>query len=103
MEDLKTRLNQDLAEIEWKDLIPHAQRDAIIIVTKHLDILEVAVAIAQDNTDAVQHWISEALIDKPSSEQLTIWNADPSVVFKTLILQPFVLIQLSVNSKPCQE
>ncbi|HAC63283.1 MAG TPA: DUF2288 domain-containing protein [Cyanothece sp. UBA12306] len=93
MQDLKTRLNEDLAEAQWQDLIPHAQRDAIIIVTDHLDLLEVAVAIAQDDTDAVQHWISEALISKPSPEQLTIWNSDTSKMFKTLIVQPFVVIQ----------
>ena len=93
MQDLKTRLTEDLADAKWQDLIPHAQRDAIIIVTDHLDLLEVGVAIAQDDTNAVQHWISEALIDKPSPKQLTTWNADPSTMFKTLIVQPFVLIQ----------
>lgn len=93
MEDIKTRLTEDLANVQWQDLIPHAQRDAIIVVTKHLDLLEVGVAIAQDDVNSVQHWIGEALIHKPSPEQLTTWNVDPSLSFKTLIVQPFVLIQ----------
>ena len=93
MEDLKTRFNEDITYVKWRDLVPHAQRDAIIFVTKYLDLLEVGVAIAQDDVKSVQSWISKALIHKPYPEQLTTWDADYSISFNTLILQPFVLIQ----------
>lgn len=94
MKDLKTHFSEDIADVQWRDLAPHAQRDAIIFVTKYLDLLEVGVAIAQDDVESVQSWISKALIHKPSPEQLTSWDADYSISFNTLILQPFVLIQL---------
>lgn len=93
MEDLKTRFSKDIADVKWQDLMPHAQRDSIIFITKYLDLLEVGVAIAQDDVKSVQHWINKTLIHKPSPEQLTTWNADSSISFNTLILQPFVLIQ----------
>lgn len=92
MEDIRTQLAQDIAEVEWEVLIPHAQRDAIIIVDSSLPLLDVAVAVANDDQMSVQHWISEALISKPSQQQLSDWNGTPEQKFNTAIVQPFVII-----------
>jgi hypothetical protein len=92
MQDIKDRLSQDLADTQWRDIQPHAKRDAVIVVHHSLDMVEVGVALAQDNVTSVQHWIDEQLIQKPSPEQLTEWNNQPETEFSTLIVQPFVLI-----------
>ena len=92
MSDLKTQLREQLAEIEWHFLIPHVQRDALIVVNENLDLIEVGFAMANNNTNLVQHWISEQLIQKPSAEQLSIWNDDINKKFHTIIVQPFVLV-----------
>lgn len=91
-EDLQTQLQKELAEVEWDSLKPHASRDALIVVNPLLDLIEVGVAIAQDNKQAVEHWIDEQLLRKPSAEELGNWNGQPEKMFKTLIVQPFVLI-----------
>ena len=93
MPDLKERLRKDVADISWKDLQPHAKRDAVIVVKSELDLPEVAVAIAEDNTALVQGWIGDRSIFKPTSEQLTNWNSTPQKQFTTLIVQPFVIVQ----------
>ena len=93
MPGLKERLKKDVANISWKDLQPHAKRDAIIVVKEELDLPEVAVAIAEDNTASVQRWIGDRAIAKPSSQQLTAWNQTPEKLFITLIVQPFVVIK----------
>ena len=93
MPDLKEKLEKDVADISWKDLQPHAKRDAIIVVKQELDLPEVAVAIAEDNTASVQGWIGDRSIAKPSSQQLTAWNQTPEKLFVALIVQPFVVIQ----------
>ena len=92
-QDLRTQLQQNLDEAEWDWLIPHAKRDAIIVVTQGLDLIEVGVAVASDNTAKVGVWISEALIAKPSAEQMGAWNSDRAKRFDTLIVQPYVLVQ----------
>ncbi|BAQ64287.1 DUF2288 domain-containing protein [Geminocystis sp. NIES-3709] len=92
MSDLKAQLKEQLAQMDWKDLIPHAQRDALIIVDRGLDLIEVGCAIAEDKTELVQRWISEQLIQKPSTQQLSLWNGDETQKFNTIIVQPFVLI-----------
>ena len=93
MPDLQEKLNQDVAEIEWKDLLPHAKRDAVIVVTETLNLSEVGVAIAQDHTALVQTWIENKSIAKPSSQQLTDWNNDLQKQFIALIIQPFVIVK----------
>lgn len=92
MSDLKAQLSEDLADVEWSSLIPHVQRDALIVVNSDLDLIEVGAAIANDNVSLVERWISECLIHKPSSDELSDWNAQPSKMFHTLIVQPFVIV-----------
>jgi hypothetical protein len=93
MSDLRTELAEGLDEAEWNWLAPHARRDSVIVVGPELDLLDVAVAIANDNTTSVQHWIAEALIYKPSPTQLSDWNQNQTKRFSALIIQPYVLVQ----------
>ncbi len=91
--DLRAELTENLDEAEWEWLIPHVQRDAVILVAVELDLLDVGVAIASDNTLKVQTWIDEALITKPSTVQVGEWNIQHTKRFNTLIIQPYVLVQ----------
>ena len=93
MEELRDELAKMVDEAEWDWLMPHAQRDAIVLVTAGLELAEVGVAIANDNTSAVEHWIAEQLLYKPTPEQLADWAGDRNRRFKALIVQPYVLVQ----------
>lgn len=93
MPSLNEKLAQDVAEITWQDLLPHAKRDAVIVIQEELELLEVATAIAEDNTASVQGWIGSQSISKPTAEQLTAWNQTPQKLFIALIVQPFVIIK----------
>ncbi len=93
MQDLRAQLADTLDEAEWEWLIPHAKRDAVVVVAQQLDLIDVGVAIAQDDVAIVQNWISEALIAKPTLTQLSDWNSDRTKRFSTLIVQPYVLVQ----------
>ncbi|MFB2880206.1 DUF2288 domain-containing protein [Floridanema aerugineum] len=93
MQDLKAELTASLDEAEWQWLLPHVARDSLIIVTPGLNIVDVGVAIANNNVLLVENWINEQLISKPSLNQMTQWQANMSKRFNALIVQPFVLIQ----------
>jgi hypothetical protein len=93
MQDLRSELAESLDEAEWNWLKPHVQRDAVVVVDRALDLLDVGVALARDDVVSVQHWISEQLIRKPSPEQLSDWNSDQTKRFQALIVQPYVLVQ----------
>jgi len=93
MSDLRAELaeNLDEAELDW--LKPHIQRDVVVVVNPELDLLDVGVAIANDDTLSVQHWIREQLLHKPFPEQLANWNSDENKRFQALIVQPYVLVK----------
>lgn len=93
---LRAELAEMMAEIEWTWLLPHAKRDALVVVTPGLDLLDVGEAIANDNVASVQNWIGEQLIYKPSPAQLATWNQQPTRQFTALIVQPYVLVQAAV-------
>lgn len=93
MSDLRDELKETVDEAEWDWLMPHEERGAVIVVAEGLDLVEVGVAIANDNVTSVQHWIGECLIYKPSDEQKAVWNQNQEKRFNALIVQPYVLVQ----------
>ncbi|MDX2230688.1 MAG: DUF2288 domain-containing protein [Leptolyngbyaceae cyanobacterium bins.349] len=93
MQDLRAELEQSIDEAEWNWLEPHARRDSLIVVAPDLDLVDVGIAIASDNTLHVRRLIEEALIQKPSPAQLSDWMQHQDKRFSALIVQPYVLIQ----------
>jgi hypothetical protein len=93
MSDLRAELTEMLDEAEWEWLMPHVKRDAVVIVAPGLNLVDVGVAIASDNTTSVQRWISEQQIYKPSPEQISTWEQEQTHRFNALIIQPYVLVQ----------
>ncbi|PSB21654.1 DUF2288 domain-containing protein [Phormidesmis priestleyi ULC007] len=96
MSDLRSELTESLDEAEWNWLIPHVDRDAVIVVAPQLNLVDVGMAIVNDHSASVQHWIAEGLIYKPSEQQKTDWNAHQDKRFHALIVQPYVLVQDSI-------
>lgn len=93
MSEIVERFKQDLAEVPWKDLRIHLQRDAVIIVADDLDLVEVAVAVAKDDKQCVEGWISAEKLVKPTAEQAKTWESELEKPFRMLIVQPFILVQ----------
>ena len=101
-QELKDQLSKDVDVAHWKWLSDHAQRDAVVIVNPSLDLVDVGVAIATDNTQAVQHWIAEQLLIKPTEKEIIEWDAQAGKSFTSLIIQPFVLIQEKASDSPAE-
>lgn len=97
------QLRQDLANMvgptHWNWLKPHIARDAVVFVDPQLDLVDVGIALTNDNVQMVQRWIGEQLITKPTAEQLQDWGAaGPSNQLRSLIVQPYVLVQEILTS-----
>lgn len=96
--ELREEIAQSLDEAQWDWLVPHVKRDAAIVVSQELDLVDVGVAIANNEVSRVQDWIERQLIQKPSIEQLNDWNDKPSKRFQAIIVQPYVAIQEMVEA-----
>jgi hypothetical protein len=62
-------------------------------VAAGLDLVEVGVRVALDDTAAVGAWIAAGQVAKPTKPQLDAWNEAPTRKFMALVVQPYVLIQ----------
>jgi hypothetical protein len=91
--DLRTELIEAIDQAEWAWLMPHVERDVVVLLAPSLDLVEVGLAIVNDNTIAVQQWLDDGLLHKPSLEQTAAWNQTVNKRFTALIVQPYILAQ----------
>jgi hypothetical protein len=97
MSNIIEQFKQDLAEVPWKDLRIHLQRDSIVLVADGLSLLDVAVAVAEDDKPLVESWVSAGTLTKPTAEQIKAWEKQLDKPFKMLIVQPFILLQAPLH------
>ena len=90
---MRETLMASMGPIELSDLGPHLARDAVIVVDRSLDLLDVGEAVARDDKERVSAWVAAALLGKPSLEQLDRWSKTQGAALTALVVQPFVLLQ----------
>ena len=91
--ELRKQLEEGLGLAPWAEIRAHQERNAVIVVSPALEILEVGVRLAQDDSEKVGAWIQKGLVSKPTANQLEVWEASPSSKFLILVVQPWVLLQ----------
>jgi hypothetical protein len=92
-EELRETLKAALDQAEWGWIENHALRDGVIVAAPEMDLIEVGLHIAQDDSKTVGAWVNSGKVFKPRPDQLETWRLDPQRKFKCLVLQPYVLIQ----------
>ncbi|MEZ4239868.1 MAG: DUF2288 domain-containing protein [Myxococcota bacterium] len=90
--ELRDRLRTEVMRATWDDLAPHFARGALVVADPALDLLDVGVAIARDDTDAVGGWLASADVRRATDGDAAGW-AEQGTTFQVLILQPWVLAQ----------
>ncbi|GBO52786.1 hypothetical protein APA_587 [Pseudanabaena sp. lw0831] len=82
----------DVALWEW--LSPHAARARVILVGAKLDLVDVGIALTEDNKQLVQSWIEDGWLRHPTAEELSAWNVNKEKEFTSLVVPPFVLARI---------
>jgi hypothetical protein len=97
-----SNVRADLAEMVdvalWEWLSPHAARARVILVGANLDLVDVGVALTEDNTQLVQSWIEDGWLRHPTAEELSAWNTNKEKEFTSLVVPPFVLVKIDPSS-----
>lgn len=92
-EALRVRLRETMGPVTFDVLAPHLERDAVVIVAPQLELVDAAVAVAQDDTDKVSAWIADGTFRKPSAAERARWKDQMGREWMSVIVQPFVLVQ----------
>src|SRR2546426_10527824 len=71
--ELRTRLNQETARIAWTELLRYFAGGSVLLVSNELDLVDVALQIANDNKTAVAQWLAEQRIAPVTDSQAGAW------------------------------
>ncbi|UVE18872.1 DUF2288 domain-containing protein [Pseudomonas sp. LS44] len=89
---LYAKLLGETAPIRWQELQPFFARGALLWIEPQLDLIAVALAVAENDHAAVAAWLAEgrvAKVEAPQAEDLLA--RDPQLW--AVVVAPWVLIQ----------
>ncbi len=90
--DLRTRLNAETGKLSWPELERHFARGAVINVDKSLDLIDVAVCVAEDNKANIEAWMKSDVVSHPSMDKVKDW-VERQPDFWAVVVAPWVLVQ----------
>ena len=92
---LRAKLEAEILPAEWKMLKMHARREALFLVAEPLELVDAALAVAQDQPALVGAWLQSGELRRPTAAEAARWlEAEDQPLFRAVIVQPFVLAQL---------
>lgn len=90
--DLHTLLNAQTGKTDWNELQRHFARGVLVVVSKELDLIEVAVCVAEDDKTRIEAWMKDGKIRGPEVEDAKRW-AEHNTEFWAVVSAPWVLAQ----------
>ncbi|MBU6488571.1 MAG: DUF2288 family protein [Burkholderiales bacterium] len=89
---LYLKLLAETAKIGWTELERFFARGMLLRVARDLDLVTVAVAIAEDDTAQVAQWLSSGMVERTTSDTAADWAArDPELW--AVVVSPWVCVQ----------
>lgn len=89
---LYAKLLGETASISWDELQPFFARGALLWVSAELDLIAVALAVAEDDKASISAWLNTAQVAKISAQQADDWlQRDPALW--SVVVAPWVLVQ----------
>lgn len=81
------------AQIEWKVLEPHFARGDLLVVDAALDLVQVAAAMMEDNSEAIKGWMDAAQLQVATDSRAADWAERNPDTLWAVVIRPWVLVQ----------
>jgi hypothetical protein len=98
--DVRHKLRGEVLSSYWEDLAPHQQRGGLLLLAPTLDLLDVAVAMAEDDQESVKRWLQSGALWRASERDQAQYDVDAedesALRFQFVVVQPWVLAQALV-------
>lgn len=88
----RARLNLETGRIAWPELQRHFARGVLIKVAPELDLVEVAVCVAEDRRERVAAWLASGALARADDADARTWQARGGS-FWAVVTAPWVLAQ----------
>lgn len=93
---LYAKINGETSRMQWTELLRFFAAGTVIAVSDDLDLVDVAMRIANDDKNAVQQWMTEGRVGKVSDAQASVW-LDADATLWTVVVKPWILVQQRAN------
>jgi len=90
--ELRETLESESGTITWQELEKHFARGVLRVVSEDSKLIDIALFIAENNTDEITSALANNNILEPNSSQAKNWQQKNSS-FLSVVVAPFVLIQ----------
>ena len=91
---LAEKFKEEIGQVSWSWLRPHEKRKILFLVVDELDLIEVAVAVAEDDKRQVKSWLDCGSLVQPSLKQVAEWEKNGGL-FSGIIVKPFVFFKVA--------
>lgn len=99
---LSEQLKSQIDRAHWKLLEDHHKRGALLLVSLTQDLVDVGVAIAQDNVQKIKELLDNGHLIRTTEELVAGFDKEENLEFNFIIIQPYVLIQNVNESEDMQ-
>lgn len=89
---LYLKLLAETAKIGWTELERFFARGMLLRVARDLDLVTVAVAIAEDDAAQVAQWLSSGVVERMTSETAAEWAVRNPELW-AVVVSPWVCVQ----------
>lgn len=91
-DEVTQHLNSATAKIPWVEMQRSFAQGRALQVAEHLDLLQVAKALVEDDKEQVEPWVAAEHIVTVSAEQSLTWLEADALVW-AVVVPPYVLVQ----------
>jgi hypothetical protein len=89
---LRVKINRETAKIPWTGLQRFFAQGRVVLVSRGLDLVEVAALVCEDRSDDIEAWMSDGKIEKVPDELARRWLDSDSKLW-TVVVKPWVFVQ----------
>lgn len=91
-EIFRAKVNLETSQIPWKELQRFFASGAALLVSKELDLVEVAFQMSEDNAAQIQQWMEAGKFGKVTDAQAAAWYEADALMW-AVVVSPWVLVQ----------
>jgi len=89
---IRGKINTETAKIPWQELQRFFASGKTLYVDDKLDLVDVAYAFHEDDSQQVEKWVESEQVTAVSGEQAKYWVDHDSLVW-AVVVKPWVLVQ----------
>lgn len=101
-DELRAKLVTETARLPWTELQRFYARGQVVQIAPELDLIDVAIVVAQDDKAQVQAWMEQGRFGTVTTDQAQTWY-DNNASLWTVVVAPWVLVQEGSNSRTASQ